>query len=217
MDTPISLEDFRILMGIPLGPHISRSGSQTSTGTTTTIGRGKPGPARVPPVTWIPHIFWRGKDPEEESSIYFAILHEEARTRRKYLYYQFLAYAGLIAQLILSAVLIILGALPGHHSIPIAALGAVNGVITGVLSLIKGQGFPNRLTKYLDSLRRVKDDIDLMERELRVGKKPVSYGAAIALRDEYGVCREDEETNHPDTWTSGLSTTTGMKGRYLSA
>ncbi|KAH2062179.1 hypothetical protein KXW61_003553 [Aspergillus fumigatus] len=45
--------------------------------------------------------------------------------------------------------------LVGDHYIVVAVLGALTAIITGVLSLIKGQGQPMRLINYAHSLKEV--------------------------------------------------------------
>jgi hypothetical protein len=215
-ETPITLDEFRILMGIPLDtqPKGTRSNSDATTGSTTTVGAEtqapKPAAEAMVRVSWLPKCLLRKRDPEEDSSIYFAIVSEESQARHRYRVCRFLVYVGVLVQLVVSAVLIVLGAmiitmgqLPGRHGKAIATLGAVNGIITGILALVLGQALRNRrnrLTKYLVSLRRMKADIHHMERELRVGKKPISYRAAVALRGEYEACREDE-----GNWMNGSS------------
>jgi hypothetical protein len=123
----------------------------------------------------------------------------------------------MIIQLCISSALVILGALRQDFHIPIALLGAINGILTGILSLIRGQGLPNRLLQYADQLRRVREDVEWTERILRTNAAVVLYKDAIALRDSYEQCRDDAVKNHPDSWTSGLSPSVGTKGSTYAA
>lgn len=125
-------------------------------------------------------------------------------TSKLYHFYDILMYSCMIIQLIIASVLIILGAIAGDHHIAVAVLGATTGVITGILSLVKGQGFPIRLLQYGDSLRKVRDDIEFMERELRAGTRDVMYDEVVKLRNDYEKARGDELRNNPNTWTSFL-------------
>ena len=143
-------------------------------------------------------------DPEATASIYYTILEEESSTWRSFYLYDWLVYSFFIFQLVISAVLVLLGALPQAHRIAISVLAAVSGLITGILSLIRGQGLPNRLLQYADGLRKVREDIEGTERELRTGGMTVTFADVAKLRDAYEICRDDERKNHPDTWTSGL-------------
>jgi hypothetical protein len=98
-----------------------------------------------------------------------------------------------------------MGAVPSSNHISIVLLGAANGVVTGVLSLIKGQGLPARLIKYLDTLRKVRDDIDFTERQLRAKMTTITFRDAFKLRSDYEKARQDEMANQPDVWQSGSS------------
>ncbi|KAF2772809.1 hypothetical protein EJ03DRAFT_171110 [Teratosphaeria nubilosa] len=87
--------------------------------------------------SWLDLLGLSVLDKKRESSLYWTIVKDENRSRRLYnitLWYVYLFY---LAQLTIAAVLIILGALPDDHHISIAVLGAVTGVITGLLSLIQ--------------------------------------------------------------------------------
>jgi hypothetical protein len=143
--------------------------------------------------------------------VYYSLIQEESWTWKLYYVYDILVYSAMIGQLIIAAVLIILGATAGDHHIAVAVLGAVTGVITGVLSLIKGQGLPNRLLQYADGLRKVRDNIEFTERELRAGAKDVIYDEVVKLRNDYETARDDALRNHPDSWTSFLTPTNTRK------
>ena len=113
--------------------------------------------------------------------------------------------------------LVLLGALPYSHNIAIAILAAFNGVITGILSLIRGQGLLNRLLQYANGLRSVRDDIEWIERELRAGRKVITFIDVAKLRDAYEICREDERKNRPDTWATGLKAPLRDKKEEMSS
>jgi hypothetical protein len=119
--------------------------------------------------------------------------------------YNALVYTSLIVQLVVSALLILLAAVPQEHHIALAVLGAANGVIAGVLGLVRGQGLPGRLLQYADGLRKVRETIEWLEKELVAGKRPVSYREVVRLREMYQQIRGDEHRNRPDSWISGLS------------
>jgi hypothetical protein len=196
LDTPVSLPEFRMLLG--MSPEEGAKGYDNP-----------PSGTRYPHVLprWV-RTWFKDEDPEAPTSIYYNLVGEEKYTMFKYRLYDWIVYGGLITQLVLSAVLIVLGALPSSHHISIAILGAANGVVTGILSIIKGQGLPVRLIKYADSLRKVRDDIEWNERQLRAKMENVTYRTVFKLRDDYERVRLDELANHPDIWqTSGAGAT----------
>ena len=125
-----------------------------------------------------------------------------------YYFYSLLVNLGLIAQMILSSVFIILGALPttspGRSNLAIAILGSLNGIVTGGLSIVKGQGKPMRLLKYAEGLLRVRQNIEFAERQLRAGFNTITLGDVFDLRDSYEQVRLDVFKNNPDhgQWSS---------------
>ena len=141
--------------------------------------------------------------------MYYNLIEEQKKTVRQYILYDTLVYICLFLQLVIAAILIILGAINKNYHIPIAVLGAVTGVITGILSLIRGQGLPQRLMQYADALRKVRDDVEFTERELRAGVRTVTYQECVDLRTAYENVREDANKNHPDSWTSWTSIAAG--------
>lgn len=152
---------------------------------------------------WLPRWLRRKPhDTEYDTSIYYSVIREQKKTQRLYVLYDILVYVCLMLQLIIAAILIILGAINMDFHIPIAILGAITGIIAGVLSLIRGQGLPNRLMQYADGLRKIRDDIEFTERELRAGMRTVTYQECVDLRNAYENVREDATKNHPDTWTA---------------
>jgi hypothetical protein len=174
-----------------------------------------------PPRVSAPHILpaWVHKlfdGSGSDTSIYCTILREERTTNQIYLAYDWAVYGAMFSQLVISAVLIILGALggAGKFHITVAILGAVNGVVTGVLSLIKGQGYPVRLVEYMNNLRKVRENIEFMERELVCHARTVTLRQVMQLRSDYEQVRDDELKNSPDIWSaSGSAQSTAAKAR----
>ncbi|KAF2639791.1 hypothetical protein P280DRAFT_470402 [Massarina eburnea CBS 473.64] len=181
LDSKITIESFRNLVGLP-------DVSDT--------------PTRLP--RWWPNSLRRGyrRRPGPESGIYPNILHEERLATRKHRLYTVTQYGGLVIQFILSAALILLASVPANFNVVIAALGAVNGVVTGLLALIGGQGLPHRLVQYRDGLRGLREQVEWLEREIEVGVREVRYREVVRLRDAYEGLRGDEVVNRPDFWVS---------------
>jgi len=224
-DTRVDLDVFRALLGIPPGNkplplsnirHVAEAFDEgrtptslkppirTSTGKTTIA---TPFKVKSRGPSFLPRFLRHNRDDAEyDTSVYYSLMREESKTNRLYRLYDVLTYVCLIAQLIISAILIVLGAVNGDYHIPVAVLGAVTGLITGVLSLIRGQGLPQRLMRYADGLRQVRENIEFTERELIANVRTVTYGECVRLRTEYENIREDAMKNHPDTWVSSSST-----------
>lgn len=228
MKAKVTIEVFRALLGIPQGStplplsnlrqaadRIAEGQTPLTASTATPIhpiARASTGKSSsiAPPFkvrsrgpSWLPRWLRRKPDDSEyDTSVYYSIIGEQKTTQRQYVLYDLLVYVCLLLQLIIAAVLIILGAINMNFHIPIAVLGAITGIITGMLSLIRGQGLPNRLMQYADGLRKVRDDIEFTERELMAGMRAVTYHECVDLRNAYENIREDATKNHPDTWTA---------------
>lgn len=192
LDTKITLQNFRTLLGLP-DDRISL-------------------PRRRTTVAWLPSFLRPhtdgsytpvpDPDPEQNIGIYPTILHESRRAARNQTLYTLLTSGGLILQLLISALLILLASVPANHHIAIAVFGALNGVVTGVLALVRGQGLPGRLAQYKDGLRELREKVEWLERELEAGMREVRYREVVELREAYEGLRGDEVTNRPDSWVS---------------
>jgi len=155
-----------------------------------------------PPPRWWPATLRSNtrSDPEANIGIYPTIQHQESLTHFHYILYRTLRYGGLITQLLLSALLILLASVPANHHVAIAVFGALNGVITGVLALVGGQGLGTRLVRYKDGLRALREKIEWLERELEAGMREVRYKEVIGLREAYEELRGDEVVSRPGFW-----------------
>jgi len=227
---PITLQQFRGLMGIPYdesyrlsnpatvvectSPYVPTGPSRSPTYATALSQQTRFAPLALHPAQrfsrphllpqWF-HTWLQGRNAEAPSSIYFTILNETKKTERQYKVYDVLIYGSLIAQLILSAVLIMLGALPKSFNLTISIIGASQDLLAGVLSILKGQGLPMRLVKYMDALRRVREEIEFCERELRMGINVVTVQKALDIRDMYSKARDDQLKNNPGMWQASRS------------
>ncbi|KAF2472031.1 uncharacterized protein BDR25DRAFT_342066 [Lindgomyces ingoldianus] len=183
LDTKITLDNFRTLLGLP-------------------SDRAPIPPTHLP--RWWPESLRHRRlpDPEENIGIYSNILYQERITQRQYGLFKSVIYGGLITQLLLSALLILLASVPSNHHVAIAVFGALNGVITGILALVGGQGLPNRLLQYSDGLRALRERVEWLERELEAGMREVRYREVVGLREAYEGLRGDEQVNRPDFWVS---------------
>ncbi|KAJ9649844.1 hypothetical protein H2198_010831 [Neophaeococcomyces mojaviensis] len=165
----------------------------------------------------------RNENPNEAleyaTSLYYTLAREESDQWRLYHIYNIITYACLILQLVIASALIIIGAIPvpgssgsrdtfSGHRIAIAILGAVTGVLTGLMSLLKGQGLPTRLLQYANRLRQVRDKMEFLERALRANVGAiVTYQDVIDLWTEFETVRNEREMNRPDVWTTSTGPT----------
>lgn len=155
--------------------------------------------------------FWRrtknAMEAEEyATSLYYNLLRLESDQHRLYHFYNVLTYTCLVLQLAIASVLIILGAILGSgsdHRISIAVLAAATGVLTGVMSLAKGQGYPTRMVQYANRLRQVRDKLEFMERALCANCGAiVTFQDVLNLWNEFERVRDEKAMNQPDVWTT---------------
>jgi len=124
-----------------------------------------------------------------------------------------------IFQLAIASALVILGATEGDHHLAVAVLGAVTGVTTGVLGLIKGQGQPMRALAYADSLRALRDDVEWARKELLAGSDQhfkLDFARVQALKDRYDRVRKEKRFNRPDVWTSFAQVEEDAKRKFVA-
>ncbi|KAL8377273.1 hypothetical protein RB595_008112 [Gaeumannomyces hyphopodioides] len=195
----ITLEAFRALVGIPQQQQPADP-----------AGRGR-GP-RPPAPSTITRRTWRSlllrDDPstaERPTSIYYKLRRDERRARAMHALVDVVVYASMLLQMAFAAALIVLGALNGDYHLPVAVIGAMTGILAGVLSLVKGQGLPNRYIRYAGECRRVADEIEFMERGLRAGVGRVTYADVLELHRLYEGAVEDGVANHPTAWVSSIT------------
>lgn len=134
-----------------------------------------------------------------KDGLYSIIDSKEWWTNVKYHTFAVGVYILLGAQLLLSAVFVILGSLHNVDShLTIAILGAVGTIIAGTLAFMKGQGQPDRLRRTRNGLRDVK--LHAKRLYLSVGGGNSATQADVdKLWEEYIVIIKMEEMNHPDT------------------
>ncbi len=116
-----------------------------------------------------------------------------------------------ISQLAIASILVILGATAGDHHVAVAVLGAVTGVVTGALGLVKGQGQPMRLQAYANALRGVREDVEYARRELLPDGATIELYRVQELKDRYDRARQDEVDNSPDVWMASSAVGVGAR------
>ena len=139
--------------------------------------------------------------------IYPRVIQEESKARLQYHLLSFIIDSCLLLQIIIAAALTALGASRSSHVI-VTIFGALNTVIAGILSFTKGQGLPNRLRKYQNALRRVREYIEQRERDFRQpdNKRNLDHEIQTVL-EMYEAVRQTDEDNDPDAYATSKSGT----------
>ena len=128
----------------------------------------------------------------------------EALSKRRVEYYATASFINtcLFGQIVVAAALTALGAAAGSHII-ITVLGSINTVIAGVMTYLKGQGLPDRLLEDANGLRRVREYLEQVERQLMAEDSTLDVEAeARIIYDMYNEVRKNAENNVPSNWKS---------------
>lgn len=128
----------------------------------------------------------------------------EALGKRRVEYYLTASFINtcLFGQIVVAAALTALGAAAGSHII-ITILGAINTIIAGVMTYLKGQGLPDRLLEDANGLRRVREYLEQVERQLMAEDSTLDVEAeARIIYDMYNQVRKNAENNVPSNWKS---------------
>jgi hypothetical protein len=140
--------------------------------------------------------------PAPNVGIYGRVVHAEASANLKYKTFTFLINGCLGLQIIVAAALTALGAGRGPHG-AVTAFGAVNIVIAGFLTYLKGSGLPNRQKHDLNKWRNVREYIEQRERDFcREGCALDVDNELAIIEEKYHEVRTDLEANVPDSFIS---------------
>jgi hypothetical protein len=142
----------------------------------------------------------KSKRPAPNKGIYQRTCQAESKARLQYYACAATFNTCFLLQIVVAAALTAIGAAKGPH-IAVTVLGAVNTVIAGILTYLKGQGLPNRLRQYQSELRKVREYIEERERDFsRLDcKLDLDHEIAIIWR-LYEAVRQNNEDNFPDTY-----------------
>ncbi|PYI08752.1 hypothetical protein BO78DRAFT_309724 [Aspergillus sclerotiicarbonarius CBS 121057] len=135
--------------------------------------------------------------------IYTRVVRAEQSAATRYRFFSILINVCLGIQIVVAAALTALGAASGPHS-AVTAFGAINTIMAGVLTYLKGSGLPDRLKHYQNEWRNVREYIEQRERELCLDGSTLDVQEEI-LFIEYmyeGVKREIEATKSGENRSS---------------
>jgi hypothetical protein len=134
--------------------------------------------------------------------LYSRICFAEGRAHVFYKSFSFLVNACLGLQIILAAALTALGASNGPHK-AVTVFGAVNTVIAGFLTYLKGSGLPNRIKYSETEWTRLREYIEQREREFCSIPCTLDVDCEIYVIEKlYEQIRDEIEINTPDAFIS---------------
>jgi hypothetical protein len=142
--------------------------------------------------------FASGGRPAPNLGIYARVVHNEQRAKMGYKYFSWLINGCLGLQIIVAAALTAMGAAGASRS-AVTVFGAINTVIAGVLTFLKGSGLPNRLKYYQAEWKRVREFIEQRERDFgQPGCDLDLYAVVGMVENMYEEVKIDLEASTPD-------------------
>ena len=146
----------------------------------------------------IPSQFGPGGRAAPNLGIYARVVKNEANAKKGYKNFAWLINGCLGVQIIVAASLTALGAADASHS-AITVFGAINTVIAGLLTFLKGSGLPNRLKYYHTEWKQIREIIEQRERDFsRPGCELDVHGVVGMIETMYEEVRKDLEASTPD-------------------
>lgn len=147
-------------------------------------------------------VFSTSQRPAPNLGIYSTVYDHEVKAKRQYKLFATLINACLGLQIIVAAALTALGAANGSHS-AVTVFGAINTVIAGFLTYLKGSGLPNRMKYYQHEWAKVREYIEQRERDLSYTNNYIDVHEEVnIIRRMYEEVRADVENNIPDRFVS---------------
>ncbi|PYH91321.1 hypothetical protein BO71DRAFT_486368 [Aspergillus ellipticus CBS 707.79] len=127
--------------------------------------------------------------------IYTRVIRAEQTAATRYRFFSVLINVCLGIQIVVAAALTALGAASGPHS-AVTAFGAINTIMAGVLTYLKGSGLPDRLKHYQNEWRNIREYVEQRERELCLGGCELDVFQEVQFIEYMyeGVKREIEAT-----------------------
>ncbi|PPJ50539.1 hypothetical protein CBER1_05526 [Cercospora berteroae] len=137
--------------------------------------------------------------PSPNLGIYSTVCDAEIKSKRNYKSQSRLINACLGLQLIVAAALTALGAADGNRA-AVTVFGAINTVIAGFLTYLKGSGLPNRIKYYQHEWAKVREYIEQRERDFSFGLLGHQHVLAEVeiVREMYENARADIANNTPE-------------------
>ncbi|KAI5927559.1 hypothetical protein F4810DRAFT_269942 [Camillea tinctor] len=106
----------------------------------------------------------RGTRPAANIGIYARVVHSEQKAKDSFKVFSIVINACYFLQIVVAASLTAMGA-AGSASQGVTAFGAINTVIAGFLTFLKGSGLPGRLKYYGNEWKKIREFIEQRERD----------------------------------------------------
>ncbi|KAI8632267.1 hypothetical protein F5Y19DRAFT_420312 [Xylariaceae sp. FL1651] len=140
--------------------------------------------------------------PAPNIGLYARVVHSEQKAKDSFKVFSFVINACYFLQIVVAAALTALGAARASSG-AVTAFGAINTVIAGFLTFLKGSGLPGRFKYYGDEWRKIREYIEQRERDFMRPENNLNvYNVVETIEKMYNNLKQDIELNTPDSYTS---------------
>ncbi|KAK4145908.1 uncharacterized protein C8A04DRAFT_10227 [Dichotomopilus funicola] len=147
--------------------------------------------------------------------LYSRVVRGEQTAKDSYKVFSIIINACYFLQIIVAASLTALGAANANNK-AITAFGAINTVIAGFLTYLKGSGYPARFKYMAGEWKKVREYIEHRERDFSLEHCTLDVQEEIEkIRHMYETTKHDIEVNNPEAFNAKTSSNGRMEGvRY---
>ncbi|KAI5866997.1 hypothetical protein GGS23DRAFT_593726 [Durotheca rogersii] len=143
-----------------------------------------------------------GTRPAANIGIYTRVVSSEQKAKDSFKVYSVVINACYFFQIVVAASLTAMGAAGANNGV-ITAFGAINTIIAGFLTFLKGSGLPSRLKYYGDEWKKIREYIEQRERDFSRAGCSLDVHEVVATIDRmYNNTKREIEMNTPDSYTS---------------
>ncbi|KAH8646156.1 hypothetical protein BX600DRAFT_443965 [Xylariales sp. PMI_506] len=144
----------------------------------------------------------RDNRPADNMGIYSRVVKAEQESDDKFRVYSAVINACFFLQIVVAAALTAMGAAGANHS-AITAFGAINTIIAGFLTFLKGSGLPGCYQYYATEWKKLREHIEQREREF--SREDCMHDVQVEVRDieqRFNSTARDIEANTPDRFSA---------------
>lgn len=165
-----------------------------------------------PSMTLSDGFFTTGGRPAPNLGIYARVVRNEYRAKVGFKYFSWLINGCLGLQIVVAASLTALGAAGGSRG-AVTVFGAINTVIAGILTFLKGSGMPNRFKYYQTEWKRIREFIEQRERDFsRPDCAMDVHGVVDKVEKMYDEVKADLEASQQDRFAGNSTRKSTLHG-----
>lgn len=127
--------------------------------------------------------------------IYTRVVNAERAAKRSFSFYRILINIFLGVQIIVAAALTALGAADGPHK-AVTGFGAINTIVAGAMTYLKGSGLPSRLRHAQNEWKVVREYIEQRERAFCLSHCPLDVDHELEMVEHLYQKTKSELENH---------------------